>query len=240
MIKDKVIYIVGEKIKQLLTFSNVITYNEFIQQINVLSNESFEFIVGQGLSQGEISSILLLINTFKNSGSKIEIGNSYLSAPVLSNVFTHKRDIKNTMVSIPDEIEKNVYMSYLCIDENCADMSDHLTGYHIQGVLLIEAARQMVTAVTEKFLKSKNKEYSFILNQVCVDFKHYVFYSEAQIFYKLIEIRHGLNGDFSAVAQVDIVQNNITVTSISIKHQLMDKIVMGNYELNSAKKCMGL
>lgn len=64
MIKDKVIYIAGEKIKRLLTFSNVITYNEFTEQINVLNNESLEFSVGQGLSQGKISLILLLLNTF--------------------------------------------------------------------------------------------------------------------------------------------------------------------------------
>ena len=237
MLKDKVIYIVGEKIKRLVPFSNVINYSEFMQQHMVLSTEGWTVILGQGLSALEISSVILVVSTFKSGNNKI--GNSYAAAPLLSPVLVHKHELKNTLVSVPEKVAENLYMAYLCVDDSCAELSDHLTGSHIPGMLLIEAARQMVTAVTEKFLKSESNNYAFILNQLGADFKHYVFYLEVQLFYKLLEIRHGLNGAFTARAQVNFVQNNISVTSIAIKHQLMDKIVMDNYELTGVTECLG-
>lgn len=53
----------------------------------------------------------------------------------------------------------NIFESHLMLNDRCAEMSDHVTGQHLQGMILIEAARQMTLAVTEMyFIDSNDRE----------------------------------------------------------------------------------
>lgn len=235
------IYIVGNKIKQQLGMPNLVTFDEFIGILNsnninaAANNNVMEFRIGQGLSKQSIDTIFLITNNIANN--RYTFANTYKHQPQICNKVTHKHSIKNTMISVPEQINDKLYQSHLFLDEECAEMSDHTTGCHIQGMVLIEAARQMVNAVTEKYLINQEHHNSyFVLNELNTTFKHYIFPIDVEILYKTIGIRYGLKGSFSATAEVSFIQNNITAFIATIKHQAMDAVIMSNHESQLARR----
>jgi hypothetical protein len=81
------------------------------------------------------------------------------------------------MISIPERVGEDRYHACLVVDDRCAEMSDHTTGQHLQGMLLMEAARQMSLAVTEHyFLQHKPGSSSFfVINRFDVEFLRFAF-----------------------------------------------------------------
>jgi hypothetical protein len=62
------------------------------------------------------------------------------------------------------------------IDENCEMMRDHQTGLHIQGMLLVEAARQAYLATMEKFyIENSTEKNYFIFNKLNVGYNKFSF-----------------------------------------------------------------
>jgi hypothetical protein len=67
-------------------------------------------------------------------------------------------------------------------------MRDHQSGQHIQGMVLLEAARQSLLAVTEAFfLENDQKRFSFIFNRIGVNFNNFAFPLAARLKYKILE-----------------------------------------------------
>src|SRR5690625_6326666 len=77
---------------------------------------------------------------------------------------------------MPRCVTANTLVLHLIIDEDCELMNDHLSGQHVQGMVLIEAARQAMLVVTEQFLMPDNDiNYAFIFNALSVKYSHYTF-----------------------------------------------------------------
>lgn len=230
---NKVTYIVGQRIKQQfngISEVNLVTFGEFIDnhesQLNNLNDT--EFKIGQGLSKANIDKIFKLAKGY--------LKNSYDNLPIIDNSVTHKHHIYNTMISVPHKLNENLYCSYLFIDEHCNEMRDHLTGYHIQGMVLIEAARQMVNAVTEEFLIDQANHYALVLKGLKADFLSYTFPFEVKLICKVLNIKHGFRGSFNAEVQINFIQNAIETLCVTIVCQVLEKKIVGNYELSYAQK----
>lgn len=233
---NKIMYIVGQRIqKQLdMVIPNVLDYEQAIDMINSYTlNDRVEFKIGQGLSKWQISSLLLIARNHE-CGTKIFPYN-YMTNPQICNKTVHKLKLKNTMISLPEKIDDDNYRSALFIDDECAEMSDHMTGCHIQGMVLIEAARQMINAVSDQFYIKDGINF-FILNDLNAKFHHYIFPLDVELNYNIINIKHGLNGNFTAEAQIVFLQNNSIGATVFSKFQAMDSKIMGDYEKMLAKK----
>ncbi len=238
--ENRIMYIVGANIKQQLdtVIPNVINYEEALNLINNYDKtHHIEFKIGQGLSKWQLSSLLLIAKNHEY-GTKIFPYN-YMTNPQICNKTVHKLKLKNTMISLPKKIDEDNYKSALFIDDECAEMSDHMTGCHIQGMVLIEAARQMINAVSDQYYV-KNGINFFILNELNAKFHQYIFPLDVELNYSVINIKHGLNGNFTAEAQVVFLQNNNIGATVFFKFQAMDSKIMGDYEKVLAKKSFSI
>src|SRR3546814_4023102 len=67
-------------------------------------------------------------------------------------------------------------------------MLDHLTGQHIQGMVLTEACRQMFLAVTEKYFLQdyRAKKRYFVIDTMTMRYNAFAFPLPAQITYKAL------------------------------------------------------
>src|SRR3546814_8567164 len=67
-------------------------------------------------------------------------------------------------------------------------MLDHLTGQHIQGMVLTEACRQMFLAVTEKYFLQdyRAKKRYFVIDTMTMRYNAFAFPLPAQITYKVL------------------------------------------------------
>ncbi|MGQ3892020.1 AfsA-related hotdog domain-containing protein [Legionella sp. CNM-4043-24] len=241
----KPIYIVGNRLKNFACFDNVYTFDEFKQfYIDVVSAETksivYEVRVGQGLSDRCINKVIQLLN--RPEAKNIFLINSFLmNLSRGSKLETHKHFDKNIMITSP-LLDNDKYISYLHLDDAAAEMSDHITGQHIQGMVLIESARQMINAVAEKFLIPSHISSlkGFVLNRIESNFKQYVFPVEVKLCLEILNIKNGLNGDFKADAKLKVYQNNIEMCCIEISFSVVDKKILSAIEHSMAEKSIYL
>ena len=88
----------------------------------------------------------------------------------------HKHHRKNVLVGNLRRVGSQAFDLDVRLDDESADMSDHLTGQHIPGMVLIEVARQCLLAVSSVFCPGKSeRKYLAVLNLVEARFLAFAF-----------------------------------------------------------------
>lgn len=227
MLNKECIYIVGDKYKKFSELQNIYTYSEVL--LLVKCNDSILtqkfIIIGQGVSAEERQT---LRNLELNNKLGVILNRHYELTP---QNMSHKEKAYNTMISAPRVIHSNKsYSAYLMLDDGCAEMSDHITGMHIQGMVIMEAARQMMLAVGEKYLlppQMKGNAY-FALKQINSKFYQFGFPIEVKLIHT---INHLKRREEICIAETvtEVVQNGALIAEVGInyvaciKDSLLDK-----------------
>lgn len=236
------ICLVGDKLINFRKNHNVMIFSEFIKYLKEISNlriknQNLIVVIGQGISDRNISLIEKIVSDLSLE-DYVDIRKPFNKNTRSNNDLVHKRRIENNMISTPELIGKEMYQSYLMLDDQCDEMNDHLTGQHLQGMILIESARQMTLAVTEKFyIKEINKEnVAFITNSLYTNFIGYVFPCGVQMIYKILENRKGndLNAKYKVLIQ--FLQNEEIKTEVIYEFSTMEKKFLYEKEEAMAKK----
>lgn len=230
---NNIIYIVGDKFSAFTEFQNVFTYSEIVKKIlkNETEIKNVFFVVGQGVNQEE--KIKLEKLTKKHEAGFIL--NAY-QKPAASSL-THKHKSENIIISDPLMLVQNkLYRSYLLIDDNCAEMNDHVTGLHVQGMIITEAARQMVLAVGEKFILNSDERGNFycVLSNLSSQFLNFAFPVDLEIEHEIIEIKN-LNRRYDVKTKTSFIQNQSIAAIVNIDYVFSEKEIMKNLEKKIAK-----
>lgn len=93
-----------------------------------------------------------------------------------SYALTHKHVESNIAITQPFADGSGSYRCTLLLDERSADVSDHLTGRHIPGQMIAEAARQTTIAVTERFFLPAERpvEVRFVTHEMTVSYADFM------------------------------------------------------------------
>jgi len=132
---------------------------------------------------------------------------------------THKHRLHNAIISHPERLGDDHFQAALLLDERSELMNDHQTGQHIQGMILIEAARQMFLAVTEEYFigEQASEPYYFVINQMSVNFTGFVFPVEAILDYQINSKDVSNPSRLRFDVTTSIVQGGISATEISFQ-----------------------
>lgn len=244
------ICVVGNKLERFADNHNVFTAKQFLELLSLERKmlngvNRYEVHIGQGLNNNMLKKISQQAS-FLQLKERLVFKGILDGATRAENNLTHKQKAKNTLISSPEQVEENFFRAYLMLDEGCADMSDHLTGQHIQGMVLVEAARQMVNAVSEKFLVegARKGKVGFVLNTMDSTFYHYAFPLEIAVSCQLINIRRVKNGFFSATAEIVFCQYEKKIMSIKLNYSVTCKKFLHEKESSLANdsldKVLGL
>ncbi len=154
-----------------------------------------------------------------------------------SGQLTHKHKPANVLVSTPRQVSADVFESQLMIDEDCELMHDHLSGQHVQGMILIEAIRQALLAVAEAYLMPKNDiNYAFVFNGLSVNYTHYTFPVAATIRSVMTEISVDNPRRLSFAAEVSVEQCGQEVSTFTASFGAMEKLRITKREGMQAAK----
>ncbi|MEU6299282.1 AfsA-related hotdog domain-containing protein [Streptomyces erythrochromogenes] len=85
---------------------------------------------------------------------------------------------------------------------------DHQTGQHVQGMVVIEASRQMFLAVTERFFAAQwpQRKYYFVIEYMNTAFENFLFPLCSTIEYRITESQTQDPSRLSFTAEVGIHQ----------------------------------
>lgn len=240
--EEKNILVVGDKLKNLSVHSNVYTISSLKRLIkyneDYINPEKYIVHFGQGLSELQVKEILKIVECHGMS-DRIIFKDSRLNTKSNSRL-THKCLSKNIMISEPIKINDEIYHCDLMLEDDCDEMNDHVTGVHIQGSVLIEAARQMVLAVSEKYFISADfkRKLNFVTHKIDTTFHQYIFPIPVVMKYKVSEMKMSRNNNFSSSVHISFVQNDYVASEIFFKFSVLDAEYLSEQEISLAALCI--
>lgn len=171
-------------------FQNVMTETDPLD--HVLSGKELQqdivFIVQQGVDLWSLTSAIKTYSKRTQITSKYSIEASICEARATKR-FAHKSRSENILISTPRKLADRKFEMDLCFSSQNEFFLDHMTGMHIQGMALIEAARQAFLAVTEShFLDGSSEDYYFVIKSMDTSFQNFVFPFDATLTYDITKI----------------------------------------------------
>ncbi|HEX5751613.1 MAG TPA: AfsA-related hotdog domain-containing protein [Archangium sp.] len=228
------LHVVGDK---FVTFSNenpgVMTVSnlEKLLEKNAV-HRPHALIVGQGVSLERLG---LLEERIQRSAARSLV--TIQEARIRDRCpgkYTHKHFNYNTIITTPYKDEAaDLYRCHLVLDDDCAEMSDHVTGHHLQGVVFFEASRQMLLAATERFwLEQIGRPYYFVLNEYNITYHTFGFPLPTDITMKVLAERGDTrqSGSVFLDIKVEFFQVGVPITECVIKYAAFDKALLSARE----------
>lgn len=221
------IKVVGNKFKNIANGESIVIYNDFIDK---LANNSIQddVMFEQGVNEREVI-------VAEEMADNINL-NSYFDKTVrCPKNLTHKSKEYNTLISEPVKAASGYeFNSYLLIDDDCAELSDHVTGKHIQFMVLVEAARQMVNAVTEKYLS--NSKMIFLASDLNLKFFKFVYPFETKMSYRVLESKMKAVGNGKMSVLIDFIQASEVRCSIKFDFTILERSFVSKIEDSGLKE----
>lgn len=148
--------------------------------------------------------------------------------------YTHKHFDRNTIITTPfKDPDRDLYRAYLVLDDLCAEMSDHVTGHHLQGVVFFEGARQMFLAATERFwLEPLGRPYYFVINEFNITYHTFGFPLPTEITMEVVEERRDprQTGAVFLDVKIEFFQVGVPITECFVKYAAFDKLLLSARE----------
>ena len=221
---NKAILVVGNKFQSISNGHDIISYEELIQKTWSYELTDTEVFFEQGVSEesvDEYKNSILRLGTRKPS----RVYSYFDEYTRCDKKLTHKRLAYNALISDPQALSEKKYSSVLMIDERCAEVSDHVTGKHIQLMVLVEAARQMVLAVTEKFFipEAIRHEMSFVAEEVDTQFKQFALPFSTTLIYEIENQRILPGNNIVNNVKISFIQNDLTMAEVTLKSKVFSK-----------------
>lgn len=211
-------YVVGECFKNVVTENAVVHgFNDFLQAMaQDILDERVVYVLGQGIAESELKTLEKLRQNYP----KIQLSKMPKRE---SQAYVHKHKSENVMIAVPEQQDSDTYLSYLILDDDCAEMSDHVTGQHIQGMVIIEAARQLMLSVTERYLLPEEMRLanSFMLNSTQTTFSEFLFPFEVAVKYKITKVKKA-KFRIKYSAAISFYQNEKKAVEVTIDYSVFD------------------
>lgn len=222
----KTLLIVSDKFHDFAHRNDVITVSELYnllssKNISIPYKQRILLVPGQGFSEKQIRDILAL-SLIDNNHVSFDFSLWKNIPKRASTKLTHKQQIENILVSEPIRQSESSFTMDVLIDENCEMMRDHQTGLHIQGMLLVEAARQAYLATMEKFYIEDNQEKNyFIFNKLNVGYNRFAFPLPSLIRLTNTQVDFSNPKRQHTVTEIELVQCNDVSASVHMDVTIM-------------------
>jgi len=191
----------------------------------------------QGVDLRSLSAAVQHFNTIAGSRSGRFHLVSPACAPRATRRLAHKNRAENIVISAPRRIGEQSFEMDLCFSSQNEFFLDHMTGMHIQGMTLMEAARQAFLAVTEAFyLDGDSQSYYFVIKHMNVSYASFVFPFDATLRYDITRVSQKENR-LGFDAQISIEQAGAVCTTVQVSFTAFEAGSIAERERKIADAC---
>lgn len=215
----KKIILISKRFKNVLAISDSI---KCIEEVDITNINIKNYILGQRVNKLFPKFKKIFFDDKKYSLEKKE--------------YVHKRFTRNVIISKPDQISPDSFESQVLINANSDEIADHLTGYHIPGMVIIEAARQIMLSVTERYYSDFDNvgDCYVIINGINAKLDKFLFPWDINIIFKINSITKLKNNNkFESTATFR--QNNEICSEVNMCFSVFYKSTLLNIERRKAK-----
>jgi A-factor biosynthesis hotdog domain len=230
----KRLLVVGDKFEGFTRDkTDVVTFTDFAQLVwSKKLPPSCDIWLGQGIEHDRLSGLLVLLDErprIVNWDQILDQGRPSHQASV------HKVRRENVLITGPRKLDESRFEAWLAMQDSGELLGDHMTGQHIQGMVLIEAARQMMLSVSEHFLLAQRPNgYYFVLNSMDIEYKQFVFPLPTRLSHEITLKQPGKGDSLKATCETAFLQNDAPVARVQIQYAAYAKEFIGEKEAKSA------
>lgn len=239
-----VLIVIPEAFKQFSENPNLLPYDKLLSLLHQDDAHAGELvgrrlIAGQGLDEMQVDHAWC-IGTRRGLAYEFAHWRMARNRRYADQTLCHKHRPENILVSAPEQQPDGSFTADLLLHERNELMLDHLTGQHIQGMVLTEACRQMFLAVTERYCLSNYpaaKRY-FVINSMNIRYLAFAFPLPTQIRYRLIDQQQPKPDRVSIHADMDVLQGQQVVAGMDVKFTVFDDAYISNRERKLATEAV--
>jgi len=222
---QKTVIVVGDQFSAFANEETVITRSHLNYFLSKEPQEGIEIVVGQGLSHADLEKLREL---------------AFVSTPgqVAPLKLTHKHHADNVMISNPVDVGNFTYNMDLLLNDAQDRLLDHVTGTHVSGMVLIEAARQASIACVEVAyrLQEESIPQGFLWNSINGTFTRFTFPVPSRIVLRLAELQSEDPSCRPLASNVQFFQGGKEVCTMELGFELRPAEVINAIEAKTGSK----
>jgi hypothetical protein len=209
--------IVGDKFGAFARNPGVICIGELEEKLKEGKlEEDIDFDLGQGVSDDRVARLLALATVRSCRHHFL-----FERREKCGFRHVHKNRPENSMLSLPRRISESRFEADLLVDDAGELMSDHVSGQHLPGMVLIEASRQMIMAVTEEFFpESLPGQRAFVWLDLDVKYSGYAFPVRTTLSYDVHVLDTSKRSRVSFTVGMTFHQGSVTPCSTTSQFEL--------------------
>jgi len=169
------ILVVGDKFAAFADGAAAVTVRQLAAWPGSRLQQARRIVVGQGIGPTGLAAVQqAMARCPPAQAPSLDEHVSRRAAPGL----VHKCCAQNVMITQPAPAGPDSFAAQLVLDDACAELADHTTGIHVQGMVLVEAARQMFIAVSAQICALAgfdNDRSQHLLRDVRASFRRFVY-----------------------------------------------------------------
>ncbi|MEU9057080.1 AfsA-related hotdog domain-containing protein [Streptomyces sp. NPDC048384] len=179
-----ILFLVGDRFRSFASHEEVRTVSQFVADVRAGEHDSLPSPLllweSQGIGAYERDYIREVLEARGLSRKVLLQPND---PDVVSRAQAHKHREQNVLLSGLNQAGDDHYRASLRVHDDNELLLDHQTGEHVQGMVVIEAFRQMFMAFTEKFVASQwpKHRYYYIWHAMDVRFESFLFPLDAGV-----------------------------------------------------------
>jgi len=166
--------------------ASVLTRSQFFMQLtqSPVTSEQVSLLLGQGVDKTDIEKIIRLTSNPLDAFTLVD----HSDQPKAVMQHTHKHRMHNVVVSRARRISDDEFELDLMLDSANELLADHMSGAHVQGMVLVEAARQAFLSITEQFYSAAlEMDFYFVINSMDIEYKSFLFPVGSRLNYRILE-----------------------------------------------------
>lgn len=240
-LQEATLVVVGDRFAGFSAQEGVLTVTQFLAELHVQAPEPGTRTVvraGQGVGDFEWD---LLCDRVRARGLEDSVTLERQPADLASRAECHKSSEPNALIANLSREGERTFTASLRLHNDNELLLDHQTGEHVQGMVAVEAARQMFLAVTERYFASAHpqRRYYYVIDAMNTDFENFLFPLDAGIEYEVESADLNDPERLSFTVRITLVQGGRTASVTAVEFTAFDESRLKPIEHRRAAKAVG-
>lgn len=231
------VVVVGDRFDGIAQHGGVQTLSQLIKIAQSRPKElPATIIVGQGIGDFDL---IALSSALEECGHEPRPQILASGLDLASRSTSHKRRPQNVLIANLAQVGKLAATADLIIDNDNELLLDHQTGQHVQGMVVVEASRQMFLASTTclRLTEGLTEPY-FVIGTMSTQFNSFLFPLPASLIFNTSEPDRSRPDSAGFEAVIEIEQNGVRVSATRVEYTVFVGSRIHEIETRKAEKAL--
>ncbi|MCU1612679.1 MAG: A-factor biosynthesis repeat protein [Frankiales bacterium] len=152
----------------------------------------------------------------------------------------HKYREPNVLIAGLHRVDDTTFRASLRLHNDNELLLDHQTGQHVQGIVVMEAARQMFLAVSERYYVSlwPKRDFYYVIHSMNTNYRSFLFPLPTAIEYRVAEAKLNNPRRLGFKCDMDLLQAGTVAASTHVSFTALDPALIKSKEDSMARRAL--